>query len=102
MPDLPAAESGRAVVEATASGRRIADVDDRDTWQCRPHAPGEIREALVGRHLTAARRQGKSTGGDHLGQGVVGAGRQADRNPVWLRFDLEVDALGPDVLHGAR
>lgn len=88
MPELPEVESARAVVEATALERRIADVDDRDTWQCRPHAPGEIREALVGRHLTAARRRGTSTGGDHLGRGVVGAGRQADRNPVWVRFDL--------------
>ncbi|MFC8502801.1 DNA-formamidopyrimidine glycosylase family protein [Pedococcus sp. NPDC057267] len=159
MPKLPEVESARAVVEATALGRRIADVDDSDTWECRPHAPGEIGEALVGRRLTAARRRGKSMwcdtsgtgrsatpgpalglhlgmsgrilvtdadgrlteGGDYLGRGVAGAGRQADRNPVWVRFalvfedggtlrlfdkrrlgrvrlDPEVDALGPDVL----
>jgi formamidopyrimidine-DNA glycosylase len=35
-------------------------VDDTDTWECRPHAPGEIRAALLGRVLAAARRRGKS------------------------------------------
>ncbi|HEY0934222.1 MAG TPA: DNA-formamidopyrimidine glycosylase family protein, partial [Trebonia sp.] len=41
-------------------GRRIADVDDSDTFECRPHVPGEIRHALLGGELTAALRQGKS------------------------------------------
>src|SRR5262245_47400843 len=60
MPELPEVESARLVIEQTALGRRIADVDDSDTYVCRPHAPGEIRAALLGRRLTAVHRQGKS------------------------------------------
>ena len=60
MPELPEVESARATIERAALDRTIADVDDTDTWECRPHAPGEIRAALVGRPLTAACRQGKS------------------------------------------
>lgn len=60
MPELPEVESARATIERAALHRPIADVDDTDTWECRPHGPGEIRAALLGRSLTAARRQGKS------------------------------------------
>lgn len=60
MPELPEVESARAVIEGAALGRLIADVDDNDTYECRPHAPGEIRDALVGRTLTAAHRRGKA------------------------------------------
>ena len=60
MPELPEVESARAVVEAGALDREIADVDDTDTWVCRPHAPGEIRAALLGRRLVLAGRQGKT------------------------------------------
>ena len=60
MPELPEVESARATIARAALDRTIADVDDSDTWECRPHAPGEIRAALVGRSLTAACRQGKS------------------------------------------
>ena len=35
-------------------------MDDTDTWVCRPHAPGQISAALVGRRLTGAFRRGKS------------------------------------------
>jgi len=60
VPELPEVESARATIEAGALHREITDVDDRDTWECRPHAPGEIRAALVGRTLTGAFRRGKS------------------------------------------
>jgi formamidopyrimidine-DNA glycosylase len=60
VPELPEVESARATIERAALHRPIADVDDHDTWECRPHAPGEIRAALVARALTAAYRQGKS------------------------------------------
>jgi formamidopyrimidine-DNA glycosylase len=60
VPELPEVERARALVEARALGRRIAEVDDSDTWVCRPHAPGEIADAIVGRTLTAALRRGKS------------------------------------------
>ncbi|WP_299058367.1 DNA-formamidopyrimidine glycosylase family protein [uncultured Nocardioides sp.] len=60
MPELPEVESARLVVERSALRRTIADVDDNDTYECRPHAPGEIRDALVGRQLVDAHRRGKS------------------------------------------
>ncbi|MGG5257762.1 Fpg/Nei family DNA glycosylase [Phycicoccus avicenniae] len=118
MPELPEVESARAVIERAGLQRTVVDVDDSDTWECRPHRPGEIRDALVGRHLTAAHRRGKSmwcevsgvaapTLGIHLGMsgrilvsgpgGVAeggdyqGTGRRADpsrRREVWFRFSL--------------
>lgn len=60
MPELPEVESARAVIERSALRRRIVEVDDSDTYECRPHEPGEIRAALVGRRLTGARRRGKA------------------------------------------
>jgi formamidopyrimidine-DNA glycosylase len=60
MPELPEVESARLVIEQTALGRRIVAVDDSDTYECRPHQPGEIAAALRGRSLTAAHRRGKS------------------------------------------
>ncbi len=60
MPELPEVESARAVIEREALGREIVDVDDSDSYVSRPHRPGEIRAALVGRRLTAAHRRGKS------------------------------------------
>jgi formamidopyrimidine-DNA glycosylase len=60
VPELPEVESARAAIERAALNRRIADVDDSDTYVCRPHAPGEIRAALVGRTITEVHRQGKS------------------------------------------
>lgn len=60
MPELPEVESARSVIERCALGRRIVDVDDADGYECRPHRPGEIRAALVGRRLVAALRRGKS------------------------------------------
>ena len=47
-PNAPALRSS-----ARALLRRIVAVDDRDTYVCRPHAPGEIADALIGRELTA-------------------------------------------------
>lgn len=48
------------VIEQHALGLVITGVDDNDTYVCRPHAPGEIRSALLGCRLTAANRTGKS------------------------------------------
>ncbi|GAB3595707.1 formamidopyrimidine-DNA glycosylase [Angustibacter peucedani] len=73
MPELPEVESARRVVEEHALGRRIADVDDSDTYECRPHRPGDIRAALLGRRLTVAHRRGKSMWCDTSG---VGRSRQ--------------------------
>jgi formamidopyrimidine-DNA glycosylase len=60
MPELPEVESARTVIERHGLRRRIADVDDSDTYVCRPHAPGEIRHALLGSELVTAMRRGKS------------------------------------------
>ena len=54
VPELPEVETARAAIERAALRRTIADVDDRDTYVCRPHSAGEIRDALVGRQLTSA------------------------------------------------
>lgn len=100
MPELPEVESARAVVEGGALGRTIADVDDSDSYECRPHAPGEIRSALLGRTLSAVHRRGKSmwcdtTGGGpalglHLGMSgriviATPAGTETDGGDYWER-----------------
>ena len=53
-------ERARALIQARALGREIIAVDDRDTYVCRPHPPGELARALTGARLTAAHRRGKS------------------------------------------
>ncbi|MEA2249963.1 MAG: formamidopyrimidine-DNA glycosylase [Solirubrobacteraceae bacterium] len=112
MPELPEAERARAAIEAGALGRRIVSVDDSDTYICRPHGPGEIADALVGRELTAAHRRGKSmwceTSGDgpilglHLGM----AGRIAiDEDPApgaWDRFVVRFEDGGTLALRDKR
>ncbi len=60
MPELPEVETARRLIADVGLHRRIADVDDSDTFVCRPHSPGELRGALTGRMLTAARRRGKA------------------------------------------
>jgi len=60
MPELPEVESARAVIGRGALHRVITGVDDTDSYVCRPHRPGEIRDALLHRTLTAAHRRGKS------------------------------------------
>ena len=77
MPELPEVESARAAVERGALGRRIAEVDDTDSWVCRPHPPGEIRAALLGRKLTGAFRRGKSMWCE-----TSGVGRSRTPGPV--------------------
>src|SRR5437879_1324678 len=72
MPELPEVESARSVIERNALGRKIVDVDDTDTYVCRPHPPGEIRTALLTRRLTVAHRRGKSMWCDTSGVGRSG------------------------------
>ena len=97
MPELPEAERARQQIER-ALDREIVAVDDTDTYVSRPHAPGEIAEALVGRKLTAAHRRGKflwvetDDDGPDLGLHLGMAGRiSVDEEPVprWDRFVLE-------------
>jgi formamidopyrimidine-DNA glycosylase len=77
VPELPEVESARSVIERAALGRRIVEVDDSDTYVCRPHSPGQIRGALVGRRLTVAHRQGKTMWCD-----TSGIGRQRSPGPT--------------------
>jgi formamidopyrimidine-DNA glycosylase len=69
VPELPEVESARQVIERQGLGRRIVDVDDADTYVSRPHQPGDLRRALLGRRLTAAHRRGKSMWCDTSGAG---------------------------------
>lgn len=130
VPELPEVESARATIERSALHRRIADVDDTDTYECRPHAPGDIRAALVGRELTAAHRQGKTMWvetsedgpelGLHLGMsgrilvtapdGRVDEGgdylperlRSGRDDPSWTRFSITFEDGGGLALHDKR
>ncbi len=97
MPELPEAERARQQIER-ALGREIVAVDDRDTYVCRPHAPGEIAAALTGRRLTRAHRRGKflwveTDDGPDLGLHLGMAGRIAvdeeEAPRSWDRFALE-------------
>jgi formamidopyrimidine-DNA glycosylase len=106
MPELPEVESARLVIERMALDRRIVDVDDSDTYVCRPHLPGDIRRALVGRRLVMVHRRGKSmwcetsgvgrsrragpTLGIHLGMSgrmvfADGHGQDTDGGDYWRR-----------------
>jgi formamidopyrimidine-DNA glycosylase len=97
VPELPEAERARQQIERVL-GREIVAVDDHDTYVSRPHAPGEIAAALVGRRLTKAHRRGKflwvetGDGGPELGLHLGMAGRIAideDEAPrQWDRFAI--------------
>ena len=60
MPELPEVETARSLIADQGLNRPIVAVDDADTYVTRPHSPGQLRDALVGRSLTAARRRGKT------------------------------------------
>src|SRR3954454_9646291 len=111
MPELPEAERARQQIERVLD-REIVAVDDRDTYVCRPHAPGEIAAALVGRRLATAHRRGKflwvETGedGPELGLHLGMAGRIAvdeDEAPrQWDRCLLEFAGGGRMALRDKR
>ena len=97
MPELPEAERARQAMDR-ALGREIIAVDDRDTYVCRPHPPGEIAAALVGHSLASTHRRGKflwaeTADGPVLGLHLGMAGRIViDEEPAprnWDRFTLE-------------
>lgn len=111
MPELPEVENARSLIEKRALGRRIAEVDDGDTWVCRPHAPGEIAAALTGATLVEAHRQGKAMWldvdagpplGVHLGMAgrIVIDGDGSSRG--WDRFTLHFEDGGSLALRDKR
>ena len=110
MPELPEAERARQQLDRVL-GREIVAVDDRDTYVCRPHAPGEMAAALVGRRLTATHRRGKflwveTDGGPDIGLHLGMAGRiVVDEPPAprnWDRFALEFAGGGRMALRDSR
>jgi formamidopyrimidine-DNA glycosylase len=111
VPELPEAERARALIADHALGRRIVAVEDGDSYVSRPHAPGELAAALLGRRLTSANRIGKTlwleTDGDgpDLGLHLGMAGRIAvDEAPHerWDRFALTFDDGGRLALRDKR
>ena len=123
MPELPEVERARALIEERALGRRIAAVDDSDTYVCRPHQPGELADALVGRVLARANRRGKTMWLDteddgpvlglHLGmagrivvdgaaEGDPVADEEAATPPLWDRFVVSFEDGGALVLRDKR
>jgi formamidopyrimidine-DNA glycosylase len=111
VPELPEVERARSLIEREALGRRIADVDDADTWVCRPHAPGEIAAALAGARLIEAHRRGKAIwvdtdGGPPLGLHLGMAGRIVVDDPIpggrWDRFTLRFEDGGSLALRDRR
>ena len=109
MPELPEAERARAQIEKVL-GREIVAVDDRDTYVCRPHAPGEIADALIGRRLTKALRRGKflwveTDDGPELGLHLGMAGKivvDGEPHERWDRFVLEFADGSRMALHDRR
>jgi formamidopyrimidine-DNA glycosylase len=109
MPELPEAERARQALES-ALGRRIVGVDDRDTYVCRPHAPGELAAALTGHTLATAHRRGKfmwleTEEGPALGLHLGMAGRivvDPEDASRWDRFALEFADGGRLVLRDKR
>ena len=109
MPELPEAERARQQIDR-ALGREIVAVDDRDTYVCRPHAPGEIAAALVGETLLRTHRRGKfiwvETTGPVLGLHLGMSGRididapPAERN--WDRFAIGFAGGGRLALNDKR
>jgi len=100
MPELPEVESARAVIARAGLDRLIVDVDDTDSYVCRPHPPGQIRAALLGTRLTAAHRRGKSiwceTGGPVLGIHLGMSGKIVIAGPDGSEID------GGDYWEGRR
>ncbi len=109
MPELPEAERARKTLEAVL-GRRIARIDDRDTYVCRPHAPGEIASALEGEEFVRADRRGKflwldTLDGPTLGLHLGMAGRivlDPEERSRWDRFTVEFEDGGSFVLRDKR
>src|SRR6266702_2387307 len=89
MPELPEVERARQTLES-ALGRRIVAVDDRDTYVCRPHAPGEIADALIGHTFRTAHRRGKFMW------------LETEDAPRWDRFTVEFEDGGRLVLRDRR
>jgi formamidopyrimidine-DNA glycosylase len=109
MPELPEAERARQAIDLVL-GREIVAVDDRDTYVCRPHPPGEIAGALSGHAMVRTHRRGKflwvETTGPVLGLHLGMSGRiEVDAPPApngWDRFSIAFAGGGRLALHDKR
>jgi formamidopyrimidine-DNA glycosylase len=110
VPELPEAERARVVLEGVLD-RRIAEVDDADTYVTRPHQPGEIAGALQGQRFASAHRRGKflwleTADGPTLGLHLGMAGRllvdPKQASPRWDRFTVTFDDGSRLVLRDKR
>jgi formamidopyrimidine-DNA glycosylase len=109
MPELPEAERARKTLEKVL-GRRIAEVDDSDTYETRPHQPGEIASALHGHQFTTANRRGKflwleTDDGPVLGLHLGMSGRlmiDPKQTTRWDRFAVGFDDGSRLVLRDKR
>src|SRR5215208_4104266 len=111
MPELPEVERARALIESRALGRKVARVDDADTWVCRPHSPGEIASAIEGAKLVSAHRRGKAMWvelddgpplGLHLGMTGRIAVDEDGADGQWDRFKIEFEDGGTLALRDKR
>jgi formamidopyrimidine-DNA glycosylase len=94
VPELPEVETARRLIADRALHRRIVAVDDADTFVCRPHSPGELRDALVGRTLTEARRRGKTMWAETSGpEGSIEPGPDLG---IHLGMGGRIVVTGPD------
>ena len=87
-------ETARRLIADRALHRRIVAVDDADTFVCRPHAPGELRDALLGRTLTVAQRRGKTMWVET--SGVDGSGESGPDLGIHLGMGGRIVVTGPD------
>jgi formamidopyrimidine-DNA glycosylase len=94
VPELPEVEAARSLIADQALHRRIVDVDDSDSYVGRPHAPGELRSALMGRSLTAAHRRGKTMWLETSGTG--GAAVPGPELGLHLGMSGRIVVTGPD------
>jgi formamidopyrimidine-DNA glycosylase len=89
VPELPEVETARSLIADRALHRRIAGVDDADTFVCRPHSPGELPDALTGRMLTAAHRRGKTMWCE-----TSGVGRSTQPDPAGPELGIHLGMGG--------
>ncbi len=96
MPELPEVEIARSLIADQALHRRIVDVDDSDSYVARPHSPGALRSALIGRSLTAAHRRGKTIWLETSGTADVATPGGGPEFGIHLGMSGRIVVTGPD------
>jgi len=102
MPELPEVETIRRQLAPLVEGRRLRRIEVLDPRWCRPLAPQELEQALVGRRIERLGRRGKylvwSFDGDvHLAQHLRMTGAvlaDPDPEPAHTRVRMELGTAG--------